>query len=325
MAAHGTDAGAGLADVAAQQQQVHQELHGLDAGAMLRQAHAIDPDHPLGPRIDRRRGFEGAARQPRPALDVGPIMRPHRGGELVETVRVLVEKGAVEHRLCTGPASLVLRLDQHLAQPDQRRLVPPGLDLVVLRTDRRRGPGQHLARRLRVRELDQPAFAQRVEGDDRNAAPPRLLQIVQHAWAIAAHILAEEEDAIGFGEILQRHRADRHADAFRQRHRCGLVTHIRAVGQVVRAVKPREQLIHVGGFERGATRGVEHDRFRIECLQLAADRREGIVPADRDVTVALRVPAHRAREPAELFQIVIAPAFELAQRMGGEKPVRNAP
>ncbi len=43
----------------------------------------------------------------------------------------------------------------------------------------------------------QPALAQRIEGDDGNAAPARLLQVVQHARAVAADILSEEEDRIG--------------------------------------------------------------------------------------------------------------------------------
>ena len=41
VAANRQDAGAGLADIAAQQQQIDQHLHVLDAVDLLRQAHAV--------------------------------------------------------------------------------------------------------------------------------------------------------------------------------------------------------------------------------------------------------------------------------------------
>jgi hypothetical protein len=67
MAAHRADAGAGLADIAAQQQQVDQHLHVLHAVPVLGQAHAVDADH----------GARRLQYTPRPlhgrALRAGPI------------------------------------------------------------------------------------------------------------------------------------------------------------------------------------------------------------------------------------------------------------
>ena len=45
----------------------------------------------------------------------------------------------------------------------------------------------------------------------------------------------------------------------------------------------REKLIHVRGFEPGAARGVEDDRFRGEGLHLGANAGKGIDPGDRHV------------------------------------------
>jgi hypothetical protein len=53
---------------------------------------------------------------------------------------------------------------------------------------------------------------QGIEGDDRHAALPNFIELMQHARAVDADILAEEEHAVGVVEILDLHRADRSAD-----------------------------------------------------------------------------------------------------------------
>ena len=325
MAAHGTDPGAGFADIAAQQQEINDHLHGLDAFAVLRQAHPIDAEDLLRLGVDGRRRLQGAARQSRSLLQLGPIVAAHRGSEAIEAVRMLLDEGVVEHRPATLPLGNVVGFDQRLAQAEQCRDIAAGLNLVVLRTDRRRSTGQHLGRALRVQEFDQPAFLQRVEGDDRNATLPCILQIVQHARAAGADVLSEKENAIGLGKVVEGHRADRHADALGQRHGGALVAHIGAIREIVGAVEPGQQRVHVGGFERGAARGVKHDRFRIERLQLLANVAKSILPLDRPVCVAHRIPAHRARQAAQFLEIVIGPGFEFPQRVRGEKFVGDAP
>ena len=66
---------------------------------------------------------------------------------------------------------------------------------------------------------------------------------MQHARAVAADILAEEEDRIGMLEVIENDRSDGNTDAFWQRHGC-LVAHVGAVGQIVGAVQARQQLVH---------------------------------------------------------------------------------
>ncbi|GJE69507.1 hypothetical protein CHKEEEPN_1035 [Methylorubrum podarium] len=50
--AHGADAGAGAADIAAQEQQIDEHLHRLGAAAVLRQPHSVDADHRPGAGVD---------------------------------------------------------------------------------------------------------------------------------------------------------------------------------------------------------------------------------------------------------------------------------
>ena len=63
MAAQRADAGAGLADIAAQQQQVGDLLHVLGAVSVLRDAHAVGDDRRVRPGIDGGDRLDRGARQ----------------------------------------------------------------------------------------------------------------------------------------------------------------------------------------------------------------------------------------------------------------------
>ena len=86
---------------------------------------------------------------------------------------------------------------------------PPTFTWWYCGADRGLASGDHLRRRQRIDEAHQAALLQRIEGDDRHAALPRILQLVQHARAVGADVLAEEQDAVGVLEVLQHHRAHR--------------------------------------------------------------------------------------------------------------------
>jgi hypothetical protein len=126
-------------------------------------------------------------------------------------------------------------------------------------------------------------------------------------------------------EILQLNGADRRADRLRQADRGRLVAHVRRVRQVARAVDAREELIHERCLERSAARGVEHDRFRIELVQLFADIPEGGLPRDRLIFVGDLIVAHRLKQPALLFQIVIGPVEQFVDGMRREELRAAAP
>ena len=90
---------------------------------------------------------------------------------------------------------------------------------MILRADLRLGQRQHLQRVLRIGEALEPALTQGIECDDRYAALPDLIELMQHARTVDADILAEEEHAVSMVEILDLHRADRNADGFRKSDR----------------------------------------------------------------------------------------------------------
>src|SRR5437660_10768848 len=177
--------------------------------------------------------------------------------------------GSPRARAVSSAASSALQI------PRMAAASPPDAHLEILRADRGRCPGCHL-QRLRIAEALKSAFADRVEGDDRNAAPGCVLERVEKTRAVGAGILPEKENAFGLFEVLQNDRADGAADRLRQSDGRALVAHVRAVGKIVAADHAAEQLVHVGGFQRGMAAQIENDRLRIVGAQLPSDLGEGI-------------------------------------------------
>ena len=113
-------------------------------------------------------------------------------------------------------------------------------------------------------------------------------------------------------EILQRACADRRADEGLQVHRCRLVAHVGRLRQVLVPHRPREECVEIGRLEPGMARGIEDRLFGIvHRPQLAADLGEGLLPRDRHVAVARGVVAHRLRQPAGLFEVVVVQLAQL--------------
>ena len=237
----------------------------------------------------------------------------------------LGQEAVVEERLAARRRRLVVQLDQRLADAGQRREVATGLDLVVGGGDAGLLAADHLDHRLRIGEALQPALAQRVVGDDRHPALRRFLQRVQHARRVAAGIVAEHQDAFGLGEVVETDSADRHADALGQRHRGGLVAHVRAVRQVVVAVDPGEQRVQVARLVGAAAGAVEHRLLAIlHGAQLAADLGDRGAPRHRHVLVASGVVAHRMGEPSGLLELAVVPGQQLGHGVAREEIRRAA-
>ncbi len=341
MAAHRADLGARLADVAAQQLQIDQHLHVLHARHVLGQAHAVNRQDPVGRGVDAGEVLDVAALQARIALDVLPARRLAPVVEGLEALGVLEDEVVVEdlaaglgrrgrlHReasviLGLGQqllavsgvgAGLGVHLDQRLADAGEQGDVAAVTHLQDLAGDfglRRR---QHLGRILRILEPLQPPLLQGVDADHFGPAVHRFLQLVQDARRGRARVVGHVEDQVGLFEVLQRGGAHRDADALRQGHRGALVAHVGAVGQVVGPVDPRQQLVHVAGFQAGPAGGVEHCGVgvRAQGPELPADAGEGLFPRYRDVFVRGRVPAQWMGQPAGGLQLVVGPGVELGQ------------
>ena len=130
VAAHRADAGAGLADIAAQQQQIASICTFCDALAMLGQAHAVDADHGAS-RARRRRAAAsrcGARRGPT-ALDLVPVrLRARASANASKPCVCSAMKACVEHaRRCRPLDASSSASISALQMPDDRRDVAADL------------------------------------------------------------------------------------------------------------------------------------------------------------------------------------------------------
>ena len=98
---------------------------------------------------------------------------------------------------------------------------------------------------------------------------------------IGSRVLAQNENRLGFIKIFKGDRSFSYADRWTQGRPARFVTHVRAVGQVVRAVETDEQLIKKGGFVAGPARSVKDGLIgRIEAFQVFCNQGESLVPSD---------------------------------------------
>ena len=174
-------------------------------------------------------------------------------------------------------------------------------------------------------EALQSRFLEWIDTDNAAAAPRGPLQGGKHARVIRAGILADHDNAVCQFEIGEGHGALAGAEGLEHAHATRLVTHVRAVREIVGAELSHEQLIEKGGFVAGATRRVEHRLIgRRQRVQLAPDEIERGVPTDREVMGAPFRQIHRLREPPALAKPVITVFGQLHHRVLSEECRRNA-
>ena len=96
-------------------------------------------------------------------------------------------------------------------------------------------------------------FRQWIYVDDGAAATFRRKQSRQHARMIRTGILSDDEDRVTKIEILEHDRALAETERLFHSGAAGFMTHVRAVGQVVRSKLSYEKLIKKCSFVAGAT------------------------------------------------------------------------
>ena len=263
MAAHRADPRSGLAEIAAQQQQIHDLLHVCSAEPMLGDPHAVDDDDGACSHVDGRHALQLVARQAADPQYVFPVGLAEIVRERLEAVCMLRDEIEIEHWLLAVAKRLVMRLQHQLHDPLEGRDIAADADLAILAGDPRLAEGRHLDRILGCGKPFESALAQWVEHDDRHIAARRPVQFGQHPRAIGARVLAEDEDRVGIGEVVEQHGSLADPDAFGKADAGRLVAHVRAIGEIVRAEAAREQLVHERRLVRGASRGVELGLVRV--------------------------------------------------------------
>ena len=202
----------------------------------------------------------------------------------------------------------VLGFQQGLHDSLQRGRVTAHLDLVVGRGDRRRAEQTHLDRVLRIGKSLQRPLLERIQHDDRHTAARAFVQRAHHARMVGSGVVTDREDQVACVEVIQRDGSLALADGVRQADAGGLVAHVGAVGEVVRAVLAHEDLIQKGRLVGGASRSVELGHVGIrQGPQGSADPLESRLPGDRLVCVGLAVVGDRVREASFAFQIQVRP------------------
>jgi hypothetical protein len=203
MAAHGADAGAGPAKIAAHHKEIGDLLHIHGTVTVLGEAHAVADDDRFGPHVDLGNPVDLRSRQSRDAQDGVPGCASQIVRERVEAGRVLLDEGKIEHRFAAHPNGLVVRLENQLHHAFQDRNVTADTDLAIFAGDPGRAECCDLDRILRCSEPFQCALQQRIHSHNRNPAPRGLPQAGHHSWTVGAGVLPNHEDCVSCVEILQ--------------------------------------------------------------------------------------------------------------------------
>ena len=318
VAAHRQDARAGLADVAAAaaagwppSARWPRPSCAASGPCRRRRSRAWRADH-------RRRRFERRARQAAAFLDRRPLDL-RAGARRTPGSRACARAMKAWSRTASSPLSRALVVESRstaLHSPVSAARSPPALTwwycvfiavsagVSICTGDcglaKRTSPGSFSGLNTRIG----------------HAALAAVLQVVQHARRVGADVVADDEDAVGLLEVLQLHRAHRHADALGQADRRALVAHVGAVGQVVVAVQARHQRVHVRGLQRRAARRVEHRLLRLRAPSAA--RRCPSKASCHDTSTYLSVAASQrigaVRRPVD-SSVEVGPAFELGERV----------
>lgn len=242
-------------------------------------------------------------------------------GELLEAAGIGADEVVVEH----GARSGVLCLQQEPVQTLEQCEVAAATDLKETIGDLDTA-ADYAVRLLGVLEPQQSGLRQGIHRDDAGTVSLGLLQRGELPWMVGAGILPHQEDQVGVVDVLQTHRAFAGAQALVQGGATGLMAHVAAVGQVVGAEGPGEELQEKSGLIADPARRVE-DRLigRVQCLQLFGQQSQGVVPADRLVVIRIGPLDHRLGEPALLIEPQIGPPAQFGDRVPAEEAGSDAP
>src|SRR6516164_2325118 len=194
--AHRADPRPRLADIAAQQQQVHSLLYIRSAKPMLRDPHAVADNNGLPPHVDVRYTLQLVAQQTADAQYVFPTRVAEIIGEDLEAVGVPRDELDIEYWFAAGLKRRVMRLQHQLHDSFECRDIAADADLAIFAGDSGLAKRRHFQRILGCRKPLECAFAQWVEYDDRYPPTRRVVQLSQHSRAVGAGLLPNDEDRV---------------------------------------------------------------------------------------------------------------------------------
>ena len=209
---------------------------------------------------------------------------------------------------------------QDLGDATEKREIAVHADGDELRGERRGLAEQGGDRVLRMHEADEPGLLERIDGNDLRAFFHGILKRAEHPRVVGAGVLADAEDGVRFEEIIEGDGALADADGLLHRKAAGLVTHVRAVRQVVGTVAAGEKLIDKSGFVAGAAGGVKHGLVRRgQGFQLRGDDFKRAAPRNRLVVGGSRAKQHRRGDAALAVVPEVALRGEVGDGMTGEE------
>ena len=292
---------------------------------MLGNAHPVGNNGGIRFRIGLSHLFECPLAQTRLALNVVPAGLCDIVGKVLKALGVFGNKRAIEHVPAFG-----LHFQQVFGNPFQRGGIASGLHLEIGRGDIRGAVGRHFNHALWVGKTFQGALAQRVKDDNRHVAAGQLVEGSHHARMVSAGVMADRDHQFSLIKVIQRDGPFPNPDRTGQTDAGGLVTHIRAVGEVVGAVFTGKQLEQIRRFVRGASGGIELDLVRLEPAQYFADALKRRVPVDGAEGVTRPIIAQGVRESTVAFQLKVRFCQQrgdavFSQKRGGDAFARCFP
>ncbi len=318
--AHGCRPRTRPADVASEQQHVRELPHHVDRVLLLTHPEAPADDRPAGLQVERPRRADLLLGEAGLLHQLRPRRRLHNRAVLLNAVGVLRDELGVERSgIDFG------RLEHDLRDSAHQRHVAAGAHLQVESAGLVRLEQRHVDEVVRHDRAPGRSLDQRIDMHHLRAVLHSIRQRRQHARRIRGSVHTEQEQHIGLLPVLDRRRPLARPDRRCERPAGCLVAHVRAVRHVVRAVLANHQLIEEGCLVAEPPRGVERRLIRtVQPPQLFTDQREGVTPADRRVTVGLRVVDHRLGQTAGVLELEVGPGGELAHGVLREEAAPDA-
>ena len=227
---HGAHAGTRAADVAAQQEEVDHLANRRHRVGVLGEAHRPADDDPLGSagRASANRSATSRGRNRSPRVKCSQSNVRASSAKRSKPLVYCVDEVDVEGVVAASVTSRWLTALKNARSP----LIRIGRWSSASCVPR---PNSPLSRCGFLNRM-QTGFGQRVDGDDRRrplAWPSSSVDSIR-GWLVPG-FWPDHDDQVGVDEIGDVDRALADADRLGQRHPARLVTHVRTVGQVVRA------------------------------------------------------------------------------------------